>query len=160
MQLRHLLPISIAVLACSFANAQEYKLKDLRIEDVYARATMPNQPSAGAYLTIENQGKEADKLIAVSSMVAKSTQIHNMSMENNVMKMREVPHVELKPSEKLVMKPGGGYHVMLIGLHQPLKAGDKFPLTLTFEKAGKTEVSVLVKDVTAPAGGHNMPHGH
>ncbi|HJV87286.1 MAG TPA: copper chaperone PCu(A)C [Noviherbaspirillum sp.] len=160
MQLRSLLSFAVIALACGFANAQAYKLKELRLDNPYARATVPGQPSGGAFLTIENTGKEADKLVAASSPVAKSVQIHTMAMEGNVMKMREVSQIELKPSEKLVMKPGEGYHVMLIGLAQPLKAGDKFPLTLTFEKAGKIEVSVTVQDRNKPMGEQGMRHGH
>lgn len=160
MQLRSLLSFAVIALACGFVNAQEYKLKDLRLENPYARATVPGQPAGGAFVTIENTGKIADKLIAVSSPVAKSVQIHTMSMEGNVMKMREVPQIELKPSEKLVMKPGDGYHVMLIGLTKPLNAGDKFPLTLTFERAGKVEVSVTVQDRNMPSGAQGMHHGN
>lgn len=155
MQFRSLFPLAVAVLATAIAHAQEYTLKDLHIERPYARATVANQPSGGAYLSIENKGKTADKLIAAASPVAKSVQIHTMSMEGNVMKMREVSGIELKPSAKVQMKPGDGYHLMLIGLRQPLKAGDKFPLTLTFEKAGKTEVSVTVED-RKDSGAHHM----
>lgn len=155
MQFRSLIPLAVAVFATAIASAQEYSLKDLRISNPYARATAPHQPAGGAYLTIENKGKSADKLIAAASPVAKTVEIHTMSMEGDVMKMRAVPGIELKPSEKVEMKPGQGYHVMLIGLKQPLKAGDKFPLTLTFEKAGKTEVSVTVED-RKDSGGHSM----
>lgn len=147
MKLRSTLTFVVAVLASGFACAEEYKLKDLHITDPYARATMPGQPAGGAFLTIENKGKEADRLVAASSPAAKSVEIHTMSMEGNVMKMREVADIELKPASKLVMKPGEGYHLMLMGLPQPLKAGDKFPMTLTFEKAGKTEVSVTVQEM-------------
>ena len=68
-----------------------------------------------------------------------------MSMENGVMKMREVSSIELKPGEKVAMQPGDGYHLMLMGLTQQLKVGDKFPMTLTFEKAGTKEVGVWVE---------------
>lgn len=146
MQLRSILIFAVTVLAASLACAEEYKLKDLRIADPFARATMPRQPTGVAYLTIENKGKNGDKLIAASSPAAKSVEIHNMWMEGEVMKMREVPGIELKPASKVVMTPGDGYHLMLMGLRQTLKPGDKFPMTLTFEKAGKTEVTVVVRD--------------
>lgn len=147
MQLRSTLTFAAAILASSLALAQEYKLKGLHLSEPYARATMPHQPAGGAYVTIENKGTSADKLVAASSPVAKSVEIHTMAMEGNVMKMREVPGIELKPAEKLVMKPGEGYHLMLMGLRQPLKVGEKFPITLTFEKAGKTEVTAEVREV-------------
>ncbi|MDY7577682.1 copper chaperone PCu(A)C [Herbaspirillum sp. RTI4] len=145
------------IVAASFSNvalAHEYQLGDLRIDHPYARATAPGQPAGGAYLEISNQGKSGDKLIAVASPAARSTEIHTMSMEGDVMKMREVGVIDIKPSEKITMRPGNGYHIMMIGLKQQLKAGDKIPLTLTFEKAGKLEVSVQVEEMKA--GTHTM----
>jgi periplasmic copper chaperone A len=149
MHLRSLLVLAAALVVGTVAHAHEYTLGDLHIEHPYARPTVPMQRSGGAYLVIENKGKDADKLVAASSPIAQSVQIHTMSMEGDVMKMREVDSVELKPASKIEMTPGHGYHLMMLGLHQPLKAGDKFPLTLTFEKAGKTEVSVVVGEPNA-----------
>jgi copper(I)-binding protein len=149
MHYRSLASIAAALLASAFsltAQAHDYKIGDMRILHPYARATAPNQPAGAAYLTIDNQGRQAEKLIAASSSIANSVEIHSMSMDGNVMKMREVPHIELKPSAKVEMKPGDGFHIMLVGLKQALKAGDKFPLVLTFEKAGTLEVSVSVED--------------
>jgi periplasmic copper chaperone A len=78
-------------------------------------------------------------------------------MDGNVMKMREAGQVEIKPSTRLEMKPGDGYHLMLMGLRQPLKAGETFPLTLTFEKAGKAEVKVTVQEkAEGKPGSHHM----
>ena len=140
--------IFITTLAISaFALAHDYKIGNLQIEHAVARPSFPGQSSGAAYLSIENHGKAFDKLISISSPIAKSAQIHTMSMEGNVMKMREVDGIELKPSSKTIMQPGNGYHIMLIGLKQPLKLGDKFPLTLTFEKAGKLNVPVVVEEV-------------
>lgn len=147
MQLHRISTFLTAFALSSFAYANDYMAGSLHIADPVARATVPGQPSGAAYLSIENHGKDADKLIAVSSSIAKSTQIHTMSMEGDVMKMREVDGIALKPASKTVMQPGSGYHIMLIGLKQPLKIGDQFPLTLIFEKAGKLEVSVSVEEV-------------
>ena len=145
MHFRSLILFVVALLVTVSANAREYKVGELLISHPYARVTVPNQAVGGAYLTIENNSKNIDKLIALASPIAKSIEIHTMSMDGNVMKMREVSGIEIKPSGKVVMQPGNGYHIMLTGLKQPLKAGDKFPLTLTFEKAGKVEVSVVVQ---------------
>jgi periplasmic copper chaperone A len=158
MYLRSIVALVITASIAVAAQAQEYKLNSLRIEQPYARATMPSQPAGGAYLTIENKGESADRLIAASSPVAKKVEIHTMAMEGNVMKMREVEGIELKPSSRIEMKPGQGYHLMLMGLQQPLKAGDKFPLTLVFEKAGKTEVSVSVRGLNEKSGGGHSMH--
>lgn len=133
--------------ACSAAGsalAHGYDVGDLRIQHPHARPTIANMPASAAYFNVENKGKSADKLIGVSSPVAKSVEIHTMSMDNGVMKMREVGAIELKPGEKIMMQPGGGYHLMLMGLTRQLNPGDRFPMTLTFEKAGKKEVSVAV----------------
>lgn len=158
MQFRTALTFAAALLASSAALAQEYKLKDLLISEAYARATMPQQQAGGAFVTIENKGKEADKLVGASTPVAKSVELHTMAMDNNVMKMREVSSIELKADSKLVMKPGEGYHLMLMGLQQPLKAGDKFPITLNFEKSGKTEVTAVVRNIQGGMHG-GMRHG-
>lgn len=154
---------SVSLFVCALAvsvsaYAHEYDLGSLHIGHPYARATVPGQPSGGAFLSIENKGKEADKLIGVSSPAAKNAEIHTMSMDGNVMKMREVGEIELAPASTVNMTPGNGYHIMLIGLTQPLKAGDKFPLTLTFQKAGKVEVSVHVTDLSGKAA--DAPHQH
>lgn len=154
---------SVSLFVCALAvsvsaYAHEYDLGSLHIGHPYARATVPGQPSSGAFLSIENKGKEADKLIGVSSPAAKSAEIHTMSMDGNVMKMREVGEIELAPASTIEMTPGHGYHIMLMGLAQPLKAGDKFPLTLTFQKAGKVEVSVHVTDLSGKAADASHQH--
>ena len=130
-------------------HARDALARELSVERAYARSTVPGQTNGAAYLTIENKGKHADKLITAASPASESVQIHTMSMDGNVMKMREVQDIELKPHAKITMNPGAGYHIMLIGLKQPLKRGEKFPLTLSFEKAGKIEVSVSVVDTAA-----------
>lgn len=136
-------------LLCTSLHARDALARELSVEHAYARSTVPGQTNGAAYLTIENKGKHADKLIAVASPACESVQIHTMSMNGNVMKMREVQDLELKPRAKIAMNPGDGYHIMLIGLKQPLKRGEKFTLTLSFEKAGKIEVPVSVEDTTA-----------
>ncbi|OWW21510.1 copper chaperone PCu(A)C [Noviherbaspirillum denitrificans] len=159
MIFRTLTTLAAAMAFSMSAHAQEVRLNDLLIANPYARATAPNQPAGGAYVTIENKGKAGDKLIGASSPVAKSVEVHTMAMEGNVMKMREVGQLEIPASARVEMKPGDGYHLMLMGLRQPLKAGDSFPLTLVFEKAGKAEVKVKVQE-KKDAGHGGMHHGH
>ena len=148
--------------AVPLAQAHGYKLGQLEIGHPYARATVPGQPAAGAYLSLENKGTASDKLVALSSPASKSAEIHTMAMEGNLMKMREVDGgLEIKPGQKIAMQPGNGYHIMLMGLSKPLKAGDKVPLTLTFEKAGKVEVTLNVEDpAAASAQGKDEMKGH
>lgn len=146
MQFRSLFILAAACIAGNAAYAQGHMPGKLRIERQYARPTVPNQRAGAAYLTIENKGKTADKLVAISSPIAKSVEMHTMSMDGDVMKMREVQDVEVGPASKVDMTPGHGYHLMLMGLSKPLKVGDRFPMTLTFEKAGKTVISVPVRN--------------
>jgi copper(I)-binding protein len=136
-----------AALVCSSAWAQEYHAGQILISHVFARATVPGQPSGAAYLTLENRGAQADRLLAAATPAASRTEIHTMIMDGNLMKMREVQQVDLAPKATVDMTPGHGYHLMLLELKQPLKAGSTLPLTLTFEKAGKVEVSAPVKTV-------------
>lgn len=150
MQKRLAITLLAALSVAAAAHAQ-----DLRVTDAYARATVSHQRAGGAYLTIENSGKSADRLVGASTPAAKSVELHTMSMEGNVMKMREVPGIEIKPAATVEMKPGAGYHLMLMGLRQPLKAGERFPVTLQFEKAGKVDVEMKVQDHKAAVGHHH-----
>jgi len=143
--IKHLMVMIGAVAFASVAIAHEYQLGDIQIIHPAARATAPQQSSGSAYLGLENRGKTDDQLVKVETTIAKSVEIHNMEMAGDVMKMREVEAIDLQPGSKISMKPGGGFHIMLLGLTQPLKVGDHFPLTLYFAKAGKIEVMVHVE---------------
>jgi copper(I)-binding protein len=140
---------------CSGASAHDYALKSLRIDHPFARATPPGAKAGGVFVTIENTGPQADRLLRVSTPMAGVAELHAMSVDAGVMRMRGVAALDVGPGEKLQLKPGG-YHVMLSDLRHPLQIGDKFPLTLTFEKAGAVEVSVWVEAVGA---GGNTAHG-
>ncbi len=142
---------------------QHYTAGDIHLFDAYARPTVSHQPTAGAYVGLENTGKQPDRLISASSPAAKRVEIHTMSMDNNhVMKMKEVGAIDVKPGEEIVMKPGDGFHLMLIGLNERLKAGDKLPMTLVFEKAGKVDIMFAVDSKGSKAGEHQHSghHGH
>lgn len=142
-----LLAASLAASAPLFAH--DYQAGQIGIAHPYARPTVPGQPSGAAYLTLENKGKTADRLLSASSPAARRVEIHTMKMDGNVMKMSEVKDIKLDPAAKVTMQPGDGYHIMLIGLKQQLKTGDKIPLVLRFKKAGKVEVSAWVEDKPA-----------
>jgi periplasmic copper chaperone A len=135
------------------AHAHEFKAGAITIDHPYARATAAGQPTGGGFMKFVNGGGN-DKLLSVSADVSKTVELHEMKMEGDVMRMRQVDGIELQAGKTVELKPGG-YHVMFIGLKAPLKAGDKFPLKLKFEKAG--EVTVEVK-VEAPGADHGMKH--
>ena len=148
------------LLASTAIHAQHHTAGDIHVFDAYARPTVSHQPTGAAYVGLENMGDKPDRLVSASSPVAKRVEVHSMSMENNVMKMQEVGQLELKPGAEIVMKPGDGYHFMLIGLNQRLKAGQKFPLTLVFDKAGKVEVTVTVGSKQGKSDEHSHGHHH
>jgi periplasmic copper chaperone A len=144
-----LAPLSFAVFAAFVidavpALAHDYALGNLRIEHPYARPTPPGARTGGAYFTIRNIGKDADRLLRVSSPVAQTVELHSMTMDGTLMKMRAVSALDIPPGSTVILGTGG-YHVMLTGLRQPLAVGDKVPLTLTFEKAGGLDVSAYVE---------------
>jgi copper(I)-binding protein len=141
------------------AQSQFVKAGDLTIEHAHARSSMGNMPNSAAFLQIANKGKSDDALLSASAAIAERVELHTMSMEGDVMKMRAVDSVELKAENTISMKPGQGPHVMLFGLKKTLKAGDKFPMTLNFRKAGAVEVLVEVMDIAAH-GKHGAGHGH
>ena len=109
---------------------------DLQVENAWARATAPGQETAMVDLTITS-AKDA-QLVGFSSTVCKSAQMHSMAHEDGMMKMREVQTIKL-PAGRSVSLKESGYHLMLIGLQAPLKAGDSVPLTLSVKVAGKVE---------------------
>lgn len=145
------LSLSLAALA---AHAHSFKLGELTIGHPYARSTAPGQPTGGAYLSITNAGAAADKLVSVTAGISTSVELHEMKMDGNVMRMREVPGIEVPAGKAVELKPGG-LHIMLMGLKAPLKQGEKFPLKLKFEKAGEVTVTVNVEGAAAS---HEMKH--
>ena len=133
-----------------------------KIENAWARATPGKAENGAAYLTIVSP--VPDRLTAASTPDAKIAELHEMTMQGGVMKMRPLPNgIELPAGKPITLKPGG-MHIMLMGLKQPLKKGETFPLTLSFEKAGTKEVNVAVEGPGAigPHAGasSNMPMGN
>ena len=114
------------------------------ISHAHARATVPGQTTGAAYIDIENRGKTDDKLLKIVTPAAQSAEVHSMTMDGSIMRMREVGQIDLKPAAKVAMAANEGYHIMLVGLKQPLKPGQKIPLSLRFEKAGKIDIDVMV----------------
>lgn len=147
------------MLAVEAAHAQDYTLKQLRIEHPSARPTPPGARTGGAYFTIENTGRESDRLVRIGSPAATSVELHSMTMAGNVMKMRAVNGLDIPPGKKVALG-ASGYHVMLIDLKRPLAAGDQVPLTLTFEKAGTIDVIAYVEPAGGAAAASPSGHGH
>ena len=153
-----LLAVLMSDLAAAPAQAQEVKAGDLVITQAWSRAT-PNGAKIGSgYLTIENKGASPDRLVGVAADVAGKVEVHEMAMNNGVMTMRPLDNgLTIDPGKTVKLAPSG-YHLMIMDLKSPLKQGDKLPLTLQFEKAGKVAVTLDVQGVGAqgPGAGDGM----
>jgi copper(I)-binding protein len=145
------------------ARAQEVKAGDLVITQAWSRATPNGAKIAGGYLTIENKGTAPDKLVGGSGDIVGRVEVHEMAMNNGVMTMRPLDKGLIIDPGKTVKLAPGGYHLMMFDLKGPFKQGEKVPVTLEFEKAGKVALSLDVQGVgaqapagTDSAGGHSM----
>jgi len=153
MNRRFLLAAAALAALAPAALAHDFTLGQLFIGHPYAPATPGAARTGAAYLSIENRGTAADRLLAAATPAADKTELHTHIMDGNVARMRQVVAIDIAAGGKVELKPGG-LHVMLIGLKQPLRDGDKFPLTLTFEKAGAVTVEIAVQQRRA-TGGHS-----
>jgi hypothetical protein len=142
---RNILALTIAAtsLGLGFSvHAQEAKVGSIKIENAYTRSTVPGQQVAGGFMKIENKGG-VDQLISASSPVAGEVQLHEMAMEGNVMKMRQVKDIAVPAGGAVELKPGG-LHLMFMNIKAPLTAGESVPVKLKFAKAGDIEVKMPV----------------
>lgn len=128
------------------AGAAAAQTGSVEVKDAWARATPGKAENGAAYLTIESL--TPDRLNSLSTPVAKKAELHQMTMENGIMKMHLLSGVDLPAGQPVTLKPGAT-HIMLQGLNQPLRPGQSFPLTLYFEKAGTREVAVGVEKAGA-----------
>jgi copper(I)-binding protein len=145
-------------LALALFGAATLAQADVTVSDPWVRGTVPAQRATGAFMRL--QADQDLRLVAASSPVAGVAEIHEMMMQDNVMKMRRVDGIALGKGKPLELKPGG-YHVMLMDLKQPLKAGEQVPLTLTFEGAakGKTITKQVQATVQSLAPQGSQGHG-
>ena len=135
--------IGVAMILSSQVYAQVVKLDTVSISDAYTRATVPGQKVAGGFLKIQNKGNTTDQLISASSPSAGDVQLHEMAMEGNVMKMRQVKDIAVPANGSVELKPGG-YHLMFLDLKVPFVAGETIPVKLKFSKSGDIEVKLPV----------------
>jgi periplasmic copper chaperone A len=139
------------------AEAHDYQLGALRIGHPWTRPTLPGQTTGGGYLSINNTGNAPDRLLGGSTFAAVTVEVHEMHMEGDVMRMREIKTLALPPGKVVTLAPGG-LHLMLTGLKAPLRAGDVVPVKLRFERAG--EVDVVFRVETKPASAASAAHTH
>ena len=156
MRRRILVGLIIGLCICGGARAQ------VTIKEPWIRATAPGQTVAGGYMKLKSDKSSA--LVAVSTPLTARAEIHEMSMDGGVMKMRAIAKIDLPAGKTVELKPGG-YHLMFMNLDRPLRAGETVPITLVFEghdkKRERIEIKAGVRDIGAGMhGGHDTKHGH
>lgn len=153
--LKKILLLAAFLLPACLAQAHQYNAGSLRISHPWSMELPPNAPAIAAYFTIENQGDAADRLLSVDTPIAGQAQLHEHVETNGLMKMQQVQTVEVAPNAKVSFAPMA-YHVMLLDVkdRSKLVAGERFPLTLHFEKAGDVEVQVMVQKQATGAHQH------
>ena len=130
------------------ALGHSHEKGDIQVRHPWARATPPGATVAAGYLEIRNNGKDADRLLSASTPVAKRVEMHVTEHAEHIAKMRQLRAFEVPGRERLTLTPGGA-HLMLVDIVQPLKQGERFPLTLRFERAGELKVEVEVQELGA-----------
>jgi periplasmic copper chaperone A len=152
----------VVIMLSSAAHAYDYKIGAIEIDRPWSRAVPKGASVAAGYVTIKNTGSEPDRLVSGSTPVAGKFEIHEMSMDNGIMRMRPVPDgIVINPGETVELKPQS-FHIMMMGLKQPIVKGKPFKGSLVFEKAGAVDVDFTVESVgaMAPSGEHGMHDMH
>jgi copper(I)-binding protein len=143
----------VAVLSSPAVAAGDYDLGSIRISQPWSRATPKGAASGAGYMTLTNKGAAPDKVSCVSDDASAQCEIHTMTMEGGVMKMRPVEGgLEIKPGESVTLKPGSN-HMMFLSLKHPLEQGQTVKVTLKFEHAGTIDIDYPVVAIGAPAPG-------
>ncbi|MFC4924334.1 copper chaperone PCu(A)C [Delftia deserti] len=151
--LPRILGLALAFAAATSAFAQDARAGAIRIDKPWTRATPPAAPTGAGYMSLTNEGKEADRLLEITSPIAGRAEIHTMEIVGEVSRMRwQKDGVELPPGKTVELKPGG-IHVMFLELTQPIRPGTKVPVTLLLQRAGKVNVELLA----APIGATSAP---
>ena len=142
----------LAALLASPAQAEDFTVGGLKISAPWARATPKGASVGGGYMTITNTGSTPDRLIGGSTDISSRFEVHEMKIENGVMKMRPVAGgIEIKPGQTVTLDPSG-YHVMFVGLKHQLMQGQHFKGTLAFAKAGKVNIEFSIAGIGAMKG--------
>ena len=146
---------ALTIMATTAATAAD---TTLRIHEPYIRLAPPGAAATGAFMRIENAGAADRQLVKAESPAAKTVELHTHINEGGMMKMRAVPFIAIKAGGQTELKPGS-YHVMLIGLTQPLKDGDPVAITLTFDDGSQQRISAPARPIHAEAASHGgMKH--
>lgn len=140
-------------------GAEPYRAGSITVSDAWARETAPAQKAGGGFMIIDNAGNRPDRLLSATSGVADKVELHTVSMDGGVMRMRPVAGgIAIPARGKVELRPGS-FHIMFMGLKVPLRRGESVPVTLRFAQAGTVTARLAVQPIGAmgPDGGH---HGH
>ena len=143
--MRHILTLVVVLASPALAAPS------LEVSKAWMRALPPGQPTAAAYMTLRNTGAEPLRLVAASSPIARSVEMHESSQVQGMWRMRQLDHISLGADEQIVLAPGGA-HLMLFGVKSSPQAGDKVEITLTLENGESVAVTASVGE--PDAGGH------
>jgi periplasmic copper chaperone A len=144
--------VLLLAVAAGTAYPHSHEKGELQVRHPWARATPPGAKVAGAFMEIRNSGKQRDRLLSAATPVAARVEMHLTEREGEVLRMRQVKSFDVPAGSRLELKPGA-HHLMLVDPLRPLQKGERFALTLRFERAGEIEVSVEVQDL-----GSRRPH--
>jgi copper(I)-binding protein len=154
------IPLLASLVGAGSAAAEDYSVGSLQIGSPWARATPRGANVAAAYVTITNKGSTVDRLVGGSTTVSGRFEVHDMVMEDGVAKMRPVEGgLAIKPGDTVELKPGS-FHIMLMGLKQPLLQGTRLKGTLVFEQAGKVDVEFAVQPIGQSTPPQDSGHQH
>ena len=128
---------------------------EIQATQAWSRFTAQSVPTGAVFMQLDNTGSKADALVDVSSPVAKKVEIHNHINDKGVMRMRQVDKIDVPAGKSVTLQPGG-FHVMLMGLKQPLKLNDTFPLTLKYQSG---RIQKIIATVNNGSGIQSMHHG-
>ena len=159
MKMPFIMSALVLAIAITGASAHDYKLGSLVIDHPWSRATPKGAPVAGGYMKITNTGSAPDRLVGGATDAAKRFEIHEMSTDGGVMRMRELPNgVEIPPGKTIELKPGS-YHIMMMTLARPFVKGERVKASLMFEKAGTVSIEFAV-DAAGGSPAANDPKAH
>jgi copper(I)-binding protein len=153
--------LALGLLLASFCAghvaAQQVKAGELVIENAWSRAAPVGADVGAGYLVIKNSGTAADRLVGGTTDAACALEFHTMTVKDGMMTMEQIADgLLIEPGKSIAFTPGGN-HIMFVGLHAPLKQGEKLQATLQFEKASRVEVTFRVQSVGSP--GPTAHHG-
>lgn len=158
MKIRTLATLAVLSFCANTAWANDYKVGQIEVDNLWARATAPGQANGAGYMEITNHGTSPDSLVSVSSNVAERVEVHTVRKESGVAEMRKLENVEVPAGGKVKLE-SGGHHVMFIKLHAPFTEGTEIPATLKFEKAGEVAVKFKVKPTNHEMGVRKKEQG-